>query len=120
MRRHQVAPVRHDGRSHARGRPLGASQLARRVLEQRGHTVIGALDGQAGLDALADLAGEDLVLTDLTMPRMGGVEMAARIAATRPDIPVIFVSGSASLSWPMTACWTPRSACSPSHSPSMT
>lgn len=68
-------------------------QLARRILERRGHTIIEAEDGQAGLEALGSLATVDLVLTDLTMPRMGGVEMAARIAETRPDVPVIFMSG---------------------------
>lgn len=67
--------------------------LARRVLERRGHRVIEAEDGMAGLQALAGLESLDLVLTDLTMPRMGGVEMAARIAELRPDVPVIFMSG---------------------------
>lgn len=67
--------------------------LARRVLERRGHRVVEAEDGVAGLDALADLASLDLILTDLTMPRMGGIAMAARISELRPDVPVIFMSG---------------------------
>lgn len=67
--------------------------LARRVLESRGHRVIEAEDGGAALDAIAGVEDVDLVLTDVTMPRMGGVEMAARLADVRPDTPVIFMSG---------------------------
>lgn len=67
--------------------------LARRVLERRGHRVIEASDGVAALEALADVKTLDLVVTDLTMPRMGGVEMVERLADLWPDTPVIFMSG---------------------------
>ena len=35
----------------------------------------------------------DLLITDLTMPEMGGVDLAARMASLRPDLPVILLSG---------------------------
>jgi len=35
----------------------------------------------------------DLVITDLTMPEMSGLEVARQLRAIRPDLPVILVSG---------------------------
>lgn len=41
----------------------------------------------------------DLVITDLTMPEINGLEVASQLNASRPDLPVVLVSGySASLS----------------------
>jgi len=58
---------------------------------------IGALheadDGQSGLELLATRS-VDLVLADLHMPKMGGVEMTTRIMANEQtrDIPVVIIS----------------------------
>lgn len=42
----------------------------------------------------------DLVITDLTMPQMNGIELSSRILATRPDIPVILCTGfSEGMAW---------------------
>jgi CheY-like chemotaxis protein len=35
----------------------------------------------------------DLVITDRTMPKMNGLELAGRIRALRPEIPIILCSG---------------------------
>lgn len=35
------------------------------------------------------------VLTDVMMPGMGGMELASKIQAARPDMPIIFMSGTA-------------------------
>jgi two-component system response regulator HydG len=50
-------------------------------------------------EALEHLAGEDFdaVLTDLGMTEMGGIEVCERIAAMKPGLPVIVVTGDASL-----------------------
>ncbi|MBF0572769.1 MAG: response regulator, partial [Desulfamplus sp.] len=37
--------------------------------------------------------GFDLVITDLTMPDIQGIELAEKIKAIRPDLPVILVTG---------------------------
>jgi CheY-like chemotaxis protein len=40
-----------------------------------------------------DGTGVDLVLTDIVMPRMGGHELARRLEASHPELPVLFMSG---------------------------
>jgi len=71
--------------------PLVRGQL-RRSLELRGYTVSEAVDGRAGLAALAD-APVDLVILDMTMPDMDGAEVLQRLRATGSQVPVIVSSG---------------------------
>lgn len=68
--------------------------LLRKVLAQRGHTVLTACDG---VEALEMLAAEpvDLVLTDVVMPRMEGFELLCRVKREYPGIPVIVLTGYA-------------------------
>ena len=63
------------------------------VLEIQGYKVIAAADGQ---QALACLAAEtvDLIITDLVMPKMDGVDFVKQLREIKPDLPVIVVSGS--------------------------
>jgi signal transduction histidine kinase len=68
--------------------------LERTVLAAAGYTVLVARDGQEALDVDARHAGTiDLLLTDVVMPRMNGVELAARLVARHPDVRVVYVSG---------------------------
>jgi len=34
-----------------------------------------------------------MVVTDVVMPRMGGIELAARLRQSHPDLPILFVTG---------------------------
>jgi CheY-like chemotaxis protein len=67
--------------------------LAARVLSDAGYGVIRAADGAEAFGVIHDGERVDLVLSDIVMPRMSGVELAARVAAIRPDLPVVFMSG---------------------------
>jgi len=68
--------------------------VARNVLARLGYKPEAYSDPEAGLAAfLANPRGYDLVLTDLTMPKMKGVELVARIRGPRPDIAVILCTG---------------------------
>lgn len=64
------------------------------MLVQNGYGCLEACDGQ---EALRTLEGEPvqvhLVLTDVSMPGMGGAELASRLARERPEMRVMFMSG---------------------------
>jgi two-component system, cell cycle sensor histidine kinase and response regulator CckA len=69
-------------------------QMAARVLERGGHSVLTAADGSFALDVLAEHPEEvDLILADVVMPVMSGPELAGRVAETRPEMPVVYMSG---------------------------
>ena len=65
-----------------------------RVLTNAGHEVIAACDGEQALALASDpRAACDLVITDVVMPQMSGLELAERLAETRPEVRVILISG---------------------------
>ncbi len=68
-----------------------------RFLKRRGAQVDEAGDGEAALARLAGLE-VDVILADLRMPRMGGVELYARLEDERPELAarVLFLSGDIS------------------------
>ncbi len=63
-----------------------------RVLGTKGYAVISAADGDEALDKLAR-EEYDVVYTDIKMPGMSGLEVARRIKASRPWLPVVIVTG---------------------------
>lgn len=70
----------------------------RRTVEQilllHGYTVLTAEDGEACLELCAGHTGEiDLVLTDFVMPRLGGLDLAAKLRELQPDTKILFMSG---------------------------
>jgi two-component system, cell cycle sensor histidine kinase and response regulator CckA len=72
----------------------GVRQLAREYLEMNGYTVIEAEDGHTALELAALHAGPiHLLMTDVVMPGISGRELAQRIAKTRPEIKVLYMSG---------------------------
>ncbi len=71
-------------------------RLARRVLERAGFAVLDARDGDEAMGVWrARTTPIHLVLSDVVMPRMGGVELCSRIRAEAPDLPLILMSGYA-------------------------
>jgi len=68
--------------------------LSRQVLESCGYRVIEATDGFSALDLLEmSRMNVDLLITDLTMPRMGGRELAEKLRKLLPELPILFSSG---------------------------
>jgi CheY-like chemotaxis protein len=66
------------------------------LLQELGCSVTWCRDGREALDAFElDADGFDLVMLDHSMPRLLGSEVALRIAALRPQLPIIATSGFA-------------------------
>jgi DNA-binding response OmpR family regulator len=64
-----------------------------RVLASAGHEVLEAEDGEAGLEIIVRRR-PDLVVTDVMMPKIDGVQMVTQVRAFFPDLPIIALSGS--------------------------
>jgi two-component system cell cycle sensor histidine kinase/response regulator CckA len=69
-------------------------RFAARVLRGRGYTVAEAGDGRNALAKVEELGSAlRLVLSDIVMPYLNGVELTERLSVLRPDLPVILMSG---------------------------
>ncbi|MDH3285749.1 MAG: response regulator, partial [Acidobacteriota bacterium] len=68
---------------------------SRRILEKAGFEVLTARDGHEALELFGSRGEIDLVVLDLTMPRMGGEEVLERLLELRGDVPVLLASGYA-------------------------
>jgi PAS domain S-box-containing protein len=70
--------------------------VAARVLLNQGYAILEASNGEEALALLDRLDGRvDLVLTDVVMPEMGGIELAGHIADKWPRLKVAYMSGYA-------------------------
>lgn len=68
-----------------------------KLLRKLGYDVITAANGLAALDTFTAQANDfDLVITDLDMPGITGIELAKQIVAVRPEVPIILCTGFAS------------------------
>ena len=70
-------------------------EVASEMLETLGYDVIAARTGLEALAFLRDNSSISILFTDIQMPGMGGEELAGIAAASRPDLRVIYASGSA-------------------------
>jgi two-component system cell cycle sensor histidine kinase/response regulator CckA len=68
--------------------------VQRRVLEEDGYQILEATNGVEGMNVLAGATVVDLLIADLDMPVLRGDEMVRRIRSTRPDLPVLYVTGN--------------------------
>jgi len=72
------------------------------ILEAEGHRVTAAADGEAGLALLKDQAF-DLVLSDLALPGLGGMDILAYLVKEQPQCPCIIITGFGTISNAVTA-----------------
>jgi two-component system cell cycle sensor histidine kinase/response regulator CckA len=101
-RREDPAPRRQDrGGKYERGEGRtivlvenddSVRRVIERTLTEHGYAVVSVPDGPSALEAV-DGSGElDVVLTDVVMPVMSGVQLATKLAEMRPALPVVFMS----------------------------
>lgn len=70
-----------------------ARQLIFFTLSKLGYRVIQAANGEEGLDVYRENDAIDVVITDILMPKMNGVEMSLEILKINPDQKHLFISG---------------------------
>lgn len=63
------------------------------ALKAVGHTVVQARDGDEGL-AASRAATPDLVITDMVMPNLDGVQLIDLLLKEQPDLPIVAMSGA--------------------------
>jgi DNA-binding NtrC family response regulator len=71
-------------------------RFAVRVLQREGYTVMEATDGAEALSLVrAEGASVEVVVSDIVMPRLNGVELMQALSVSHPSLPVILMSGYA-------------------------
>ncbi len=71
-------------------------RFLRKALERAGHAVVDAGQGDEALTEL-QLREFDLLLTDIVMPVMDGIELARRAAEIDPEMKIMFITGFAAV-----------------------
>ncbi len=73
---------------------VAVARVYKGMAEKLGHCVILSNDGHEALDLLSERPDAfDLLITDMTMPRMTGAELSEKVLALRPDMPIIVCTG---------------------------
>ncbi|MGH1376221.1 MAG: response regulator [Alphaproteobacteria bacterium] len=67
------------------------------ALVRAGHEVISKRDGLEALQEIEQRKDINLLLTDIVMPGIDGIELAQKAVDTRPDIKVMFITGFAAM-----------------------
>ena len=67
------------------------AQVVRKVLEEEGHTVDVAPDGEDGL-AMAMDGSHDVIVLDILLPGIDGIEVCQRLRAGRVDTPILLLT----------------------------
>jgi DNA-binding NtrC family response regulator len=70
-------------------------QFMARILAHAGFRVVRARDGEEAAICLQTLGAETigLVVSDITMPRLNGLQLAALMSVHWPEVPILLVSG---------------------------
>jgi two-component system cell cycle sensor histidine kinase/response regulator CckA len=68
-------------------------RFVERALRESGYQTAVAADGAEAIDAAAKLAGLDVLVTDVMMPKMTGDELARRLRQNQPGLKVLYLTG---------------------------
>jgi two-component system phosphate regulon sensor histidine kinase PhoR len=75
----------------------GVREGCRKILTEEGYEVFTAEDGVAGLEKFEKTDGLAVMLVDMMMPRMGGLEMLKRIRQLDSEVVVIIITAHATI-----------------------
>lgn len=105
---HSSAEAKPDNEAGTLGRVLLVDdqpelrRLFRRSLSRAGYVVVEASNGRVAIDLVQQLHF-DVVISDVHMPDLSGIELLAAIAEQDPDLPVVLTSGSPNQVTPLEA-----------------
>lgn len=68
-------------------------EVVRTILESSSYQVVDVGNGNEALALLEQNHAVDLLLTDVLMPDINGIELAKEAKRLRPDLPILFISG---------------------------
>ena len=68
-------------------------EMIRDILSNAGHTVVTAADGADGVERFKADPAFDVVITDLAMPKLNGLQLARVCKTLRPAVPVVMLTG---------------------------
>lgn len=80
------------------------------ALERAGHNVTATQNGTDALSALNENEGFDLLLTDIVMPGVDGIELAHKATERHPDIKIMFITGFAAMAMRSDSDETPENS----------
>jgi CheY-like chemotaxis protein len=75
---------------------IGVQYFIWKLLRSKGFSVINTGDGETALMLFRQHGPIDLLLTDVDMPRMNGLDLYDNISAEQPGVRVLLISGGAS------------------------
>jgi two-component system cell cycle response regulator CpdR len=106
MLKGRAGQTRDNKKSKSRARAMTRILLAeddndlrvflRKALERAGHEVIDFAEGASAWEALQKVRVE-LLLTDIVMPEMDGIELARKAAEKDPEMKIMFITGFAAV-----------------------
>jgi signal transduction histidine kinase/ActR/RegA family two-component response regulator len=74
---------------------ISVRRMTALTMRELGYTILEACNGKDALRVVQEHNGDriDFVITDVTMPEMGGAELAHELAVLQPETKILFVSG---------------------------
>lgn len=73
--------------------------LVSSILRRKGFETVEAGNGREALRCLRDEPPFNLIITDLNMPELSGVDLLKALRSTRPDVPIIVISAYTATDW---------------------
>ena len=62
-------------------------------LESLGYRILAASSGRSTIEMLDKHPDVELLMVDIAMPEMNGIEVAHAVSAKRPELPIIYMTG---------------------------
>jgi len=73
------------------------AQMCAKLIRRRGHSAAIASSSSAALDAVRNDGSIDIVISDIQMPEIGGIQLISLLRAINETLPIVLMTGYASL-----------------------